>query len=84
MTPLTGSIPETFEWIQIGTLSSDIEIALGFRYYYSNYSFNLAYRKTDNTWAYLGFISETPATGLNLDFILVVSVVRSNADPTKL
>lgn len=49
MTPLSGSIASSTLWTQIGTLSSDIEIALMFRFNSPNYEFSLAYRRDNNT-----------------------------------
>lgn len=86
MTPLSGLITDQVSWTQIGTLSSDIEIALMFRLYSGKYELNLAYLKTDNTWvnAEFGGNNLTSKTELNLDFVWVVSVTRSLINPMEI
>ena len=84
MTPLSGSIADSSTWTQIGTLSSDIEIAIMFRYFSTQYQFLLGYRNNANNIALFSTSSFISFRALDMDFYLIVVVSRSVADPTEI
>lgn len=85
MSPLSGSINDSTvstTWHSIGMLSSDIMLVLKFRLSSGIYQFQVAFEKTNNAISTL--IAGPITTGLNLDFVWVVSVTRSLTNPSQM
>lgn len=81
VTPTSGSTSAPETWTRIITLSSDIQFAVMFRYFDSRYILRVVYRKTNGFFAYL---LSPPNTIRDTDFILIFSVSRSLANPSKI
>ena len=67
------------DWVVIGTLTSDVELAIVFRA--SDRAFTVAYRGTSNTWVINTALSLLSVARLNTDLVWILSYTRTIYDP---